>query len=212
MELLHKLPLEKRDAVLHAGIEEFSQHSYTDASTDAITQSAGISKGLLFHYFGSKKAFYLFCLQTALERLTANTPAPDLNDFFGILFFVMDEKIRLCRDFPKETLLVNLAARDAAAAINEEKQALFAQYLANTTMASQQVLARAMATLPLKDPADSRLLDALSLYINSINQKFLLQYRETPEHFFANAPQIQQEMKDYLSYMLNGVLVEGESL
>lgn len=212
MELFHKLPLEKRDAVLHAGIEEFSQHSYTDASTDAITQSAGISKGLLFHYFGSKKAFYLFCLQTALERLTSNTPAPDLNDFFGILFFVMDEKIRLCRDFPKETLLVNLAARDAAAAINEEKQALFAQYLAKTTMASQQVLARAMATLPLKDPADARLLDALSLYINSINQKFLLQYRETPEQFFANAPQIQQEMKDYLSYMLNGVLVEGESL
>ncbi len=212
MEQFSKFPPEKLEAILQAGMEEFSQRSYTDANTDAITQSAGISKGLLFHYFGSKKAFYLFCLKMALERLTANAPAPELNDFFGILFFVMDEKIRLCRDFPKETLMLNLSARDASASVSAEKQTLYLEYLTKTTAASKQVIARAMATLPLKEPNDARLIDALSLYINAINQKFLLQYRDTPEQFFENAPQIQQEIRSYLCYMLNGVLMEGESL
>ena len=113
MEQRYNCPTDKLDAVLQAGLDEFSRRSFADANTETITQAAGISKGLLFHYFGSKKAFYLFCLQTALERLMAETPAPESDDFFEILFFVMDEKIRLCRDFPKETLFVNLAARDA---------------------------------------------------------------------------------------------------
>ena len=211
MEQRSKCPPDKLEAVLQAGIDEFSQRSFADANTDTITQTAGISKGLLFHYFGSKKAFYLFCLQTALDRLTAATPAPESDEFFGILFFVMDEKIRLCRDFPKETLLVNLSARDASAAVSAEKQTLYAQYLARTTAASQQVLARAIATLPLKEPNDPRLLDALTLYIHALNQKFLLQYRETPELFFKHAPEIQREMKTYINFMLEGVVRKGES-
>lgn len=212
MDPLEKLLPERRDAILQAGIDVFSQHAYADASTDAITKSAGISKGLLFHYFGSKKAFYLFCLQSALGRLTATPPSPAQKDFFGILFFVMDEKMRLCRDFPKEMLLLNLSARDAAAEVSAEKQALYSQYLAKSSAASHEVLSRAMAALPLKDPDDARVFDALSLYINVINQKFLLQYRETPEQFFKNVDSIHKEIKAYLCYMLSGVLKQGESL
>ena len=212
MEHTSKLPPEKREAVLQAGIEEFSQRTYTDANTDTITQAAGISKGLLFHYFGSKKAFYLFCLQTALERLIAKTPDSEANDFFGILFFVMDEKIRLCCDFPKETLLVNLAARDASEAVKAEKMALFARFQAETSLASQRVLTRAIATLPLKNPDDQKLLDALSLYVGAISQKYLLQYRDVPEQFFANAQAIQREMKDYINFMLEGVVRKGDEI
>lgn len=206
MEHLDKLPLEKRDAILQAGIEEFSQRAYTDANTDTITQAAGISKGLLFHYFGSKKAFYLYCLEVALDRLVASKLVTDGADFFEMLFRMMDEKIRLCRDFPKETLLVNLAARDASAAVHVEKLALFAQYSAQNANVSQLLMRRAIAKLPLKEPDDPKVLDALMLYINAINQKYLLQYRETPQLFFDRADEIQREMKTYISYMLEGIV------
>lgn len=212
MESFSKCPPDKAAAIVKAGIQEFSQRTYTDANTDNITQTAGISKGLLFHYFRSKKEFYLFCLGVALDRLMANTPSPDSGDFFGILFSVMEEKFRLCRDFPDEMLFINLSARDSSAAINAEKQVIYARYLAKTTETSKQVLASAMASLPLRNPDDARLLDALSLYINAINQKFLLQYRETPLAYFEHEAQIQQEMKAYLSFMLNGVLTEGTTI
>ena len=78
------------------------------------------------------------------------------------------------------------------------------------SLASQRVLTRAMATLPLKHPNDQKLLDALSLYVGAISQKYLLQYRDTPERFFANAPEIQREMKDYINYMLEGVVRKGD--
>ncbi len=206
IEAFEKLPLEKRTAILQAGIAEFSRKSFSDASTDEITRQAGISKGLLFHYFGSKKAFYLACLRAALDRLIAKTPDSKQGGFFDILFFTMNEKIRLCRDFPEETLLVNLAARDASAEISAEKLALFSEYLAVTTKTSKEVLARAAATLPLKNPDDPRLLDALSLYVGTVSNKYLALYRETPLAFFDHAEQIQQEMKTYIDYLLYGVV------
>ncbi len=49
---------EKRDRVLNAAIEEFASFPYDKASTNHIVAKAGISKGLLFHYFGSKQELY----------------------------------------------------------------------------------------------------------------------------------------------------------
>ena len=64
---------EKQSKIIEAGITEFSEKSYSDASTDRIVKSAGISKGLLFYYFESKKNFYIYCLSQALERIIALT-------------------------------------------------------------------------------------------------------------------------------------------
>ena len=55
-ETFEKLPTEKKEYILSTGIKEFSQKSYKDVSTDIITQKCHISKGILFHYFGSKKS------------------------------------------------------------------------------------------------------------------------------------------------------------
>ena len=57
-EILCKWDREKRDRVINASFEEFSQKGYEDASTNEIVEKAGISKGLLFHYFGSKQKLY----------------------------------------------------------------------------------------------------------------------------------------------------------
>jgi AcrR family transcriptional regulator len=211
LEAFEKLSPNKQDLILQCGISEFSKKPYRDANTDEITKAAGISKGILFHYFGTKKAFYLYCLDVSLRRLVAKTPDSESGDFFDLLFFVMDEKMRLCRDHFPETLMVNLAARDDAAEISAEKQALFATYHAETTRASQAVLTRAIATLPLKQPEDPKLLDALFLYIQAINQKYLLTYLNTPEAFFQNSKQIQSEIRQYLSYLLDGIVRREES-
>lgn len=210
LEAFEKLSQEKQDLILQSGISEFSIKPYRDANTDEITKAAGISKGILFHYFGTKKAFYLYCLDISLRRLAAKTPDSESDDFFDLLFFVMDEKMRLCRDHFSETLMVNLAARDAAAEISAEKRALFATYHAETTHASQEVLSRAVAKLPLKQADDPTLLDALFLYIQAINQKFLLTYLNTPEEFFRNSKQIQSEIRQYLSYLLDGIVCREE--
>jgi TetR/AcrR family transcriptional regulator len=51
---------EKQERILNAALKEFALKGYENASTNEIVKTAGISKGLLFHYFKNKKELYLF--------------------------------------------------------------------------------------------------------------------------------------------------------
>ena len=58
---------EKQTRIINAGLKEFALNGYDGAKTDNIVQEAGISKGLLFHYFGTKKDFYLFLFEYTVD-------------------------------------------------------------------------------------------------------------------------------------------------
>lgn len=51
---------DKQNRIINAGLKVFAEHGYRHASTDEIVKEADISKGLLFHYFGSKIGTYTF--------------------------------------------------------------------------------------------------------------------------------------------------------
>ena len=59
IEKFMKLESDKRDRIINAAMKEF-RYGYKKASTDIIVKEAGISKGLLFHYFGTKEQLYTF--------------------------------------------------------------------------------------------------------------------------------------------------------
>jgi AcrR family transcriptional regulator len=67
---------ERREQLLRTGVGLLGQRSYDEVSIDEIAQAAGVSKGLLYHYFPTKKDFVLAVLSEATEELTAIT-APD---------------------------------------------------------------------------------------------------------------------------------------
>ena len=64
IEKFLKLESEKQGRILNAAMKEF-QYGYKKASTDIIVKEAGISKGLLFHYFGTKEQLLFFLLDYA---------------------------------------------------------------------------------------------------------------------------------------------------
>jgi len=68
-ELFENLPEEKKKKIIDACIEEFANNGYEKASTNLIVKSAGISKGLLFHYFGSKKKVFLYILDYTINYI-----------------------------------------------------------------------------------------------------------------------------------------------
>ncbi|WP_231563577.1 TetR/AcrR family transcriptional regulator [Anoxybacillus sp. KU2-6(11)] len=63
--MFERQPEEKKKLIIRVAIEEFAEHGYDKASTDVMTSRVGISKGLLFHYFKSKKIYMymLFIMQ-----------------------------------------------------------------------------------------------------------------------------------------------------
>jgi len=60
------LPEEKRERIINAAMKEFLT-GYKKASTDNIVKEAGISKGLLFHYFGTKERLYNFLIDYSIQ-------------------------------------------------------------------------------------------------------------------------------------------------
>lgn len=69
-----RLDLDVRRAQLLAlGRDLFGQRPYDDIAIEEIAERAGISKGLLYHYFGSKRGFYVATLQQAASDLLAAT-------------------------------------------------------------------------------------------------------------------------------------------
>ncbi|OCA91742.1 TetR family transcriptional regulator [Bacillus wudalianchiensis] len=72
-EAFEKQPQAKKDLILQVAIEEFVKNGYEKTSTDIITSRAGISKGILFHYFKSKKNLYVYLASHVIELITKKT-------------------------------------------------------------------------------------------------------------------------------------------
>ena len=64
---------ERRAQLLALGLSIFSEHSYDEVSIDDIAEAAGVSKGLLYHYFPTKRDFYIAALREAAKQLLEET-------------------------------------------------------------------------------------------------------------------------------------------
>lgn len=58
---------EKQERIISVAIKEFAQRGYENASTNEIVKEAGISKGILFHYFKNKNNLYMYLYDYCLE-------------------------------------------------------------------------------------------------------------------------------------------------
>lgn len=208
-EAFKKLPDYKKNIIIKSGIAEFSKKSYSEASTDEITKNSGISKGILFHYFGSKKEFYCYCLEQALERLTTEQPEPEASDFYEIIFFSMEEKLSICRKFPEEMRFVNMAARETNSQVFEQKNAILSKYMKKVKEKSAKIIAKAVAAFNLKEINTEKITEAFNLYIGAIINKYLEIYKEKPDLFFQQSEEIKAQIREYIDFLLYGVVEEG---
>jgi AcrR family transcriptional regulator len=59
----------RRGELLRIGRRLFSERPYDELSIDLLAREAGISKGLLYYYFGSKRGYYLAVIEEAAAEL-----------------------------------------------------------------------------------------------------------------------------------------------
>ena len=70
---------DRRRQLVGIGLSRIIDTPIQDLSLDQVAAEAGISRGLLFHYFPTKTDFYLACIAAAGRRILRNT-APDESD------------------------------------------------------------------------------------------------------------------------------------
>ena len=64
---------QRRAQLLELAKRAFSDRSYDEVSIDDLARKAGISKGLLYHYFPTKRAFYVAAISEAARVLVERT-------------------------------------------------------------------------------------------------------------------------------------------
>lgn len=207
-EAFTNLSAEKRQRILDKGVEIFTKYSYGEASTNQITKELGISKGSLFYYFGSKKDFYLYLLETSIQLLLPQDQSIAATDFYGIVFEALHRKLRLYEGGRKEHILfVSRGAKETHEEVKAEKDALIGRYFVQAQQGSQAVLKRDIDTLDIENPEKTeRLLTGMSLYVDAIINRYLAFYRDDPGALFQNEALVRSEIKEYLDLLLYGVI------
>jgi len=66
-------PEARRAQLIQLGVEMLATRTLDDLSVEEIAQQAGISRGLLFHYFTSKQEFHLEVARAAAQELLRRT-------------------------------------------------------------------------------------------------------------------------------------------
>jgi AcrR family transcriptional regulator len=67
---------DRRERLIALGIRLFSEHAYDELSMDEVAAEAGVVKGVLYYYFGSKRGYYVAAVSAAAVELRRHWDAP----------------------------------------------------------------------------------------------------------------------------------------
>ncbi len=125
----------KQDSIINAALKVFATNGYRKASTDVIVQEAGISKGLLFHYFISKKGLYEFIYDYSVKYMTLELTQSVKRmekDFFEVQKMIETAKFRVMRNYPYMQQFLDSVKfethPDALEAMGEQKDVMTSVY------------------------------------------------------------------------------------
>ena len=125
------LAKEKQDRMINAALKVFAENGYKGASTDDIVKEAGISKGLLFHYFSNKIGLYTFVYDYSTRymmlELTSEVDSKE-TDFFEIYKQMEMAKLQVLKNYPYMQEFLNRAmyedVHEAILAIEDKRSVL----------------------------------------------------------------------------------------
>mgnify|MGYP000922995069 CR=1 FL=1 len=89
---------------MDAALDEFAEKGFKRASTNAIVKKAGIGKGMLFYYFGSKEELFDFLCEYTIELVLNKYYldfTADTGDFIERYRLLTERKRRAMNEMPK---------------------------------------------------------------------------------------------------------------
>ena len=116
-ERFFELKKDRQDRIINGAMRIFAQNGYRHASTDEMVAAASISKGLLFHYFKSKKGTWEFLYEystryTLLEMREAQRR--QRSDFFEMYRLLAKVDEAVLRKYPFMPLFLRRADEELA--------------------------------------------------------------------------------------------------
>ncbi|WP_168123520.1 TetR/AcrR family transcriptional regulator [Paenibacillus sp. HB172176] len=130
----HTIDREKQVRILNAAMKEFGAKGYQAASTNEIAKEADISKGILFHYFTSKKDLYLYLFDYAVREVSEGIHSKvdkEERDLFVKLRKMAEAKLEIFNRYPDIFEFLKSACSDDDKVVMGEIDALMKETAAN---------------------------------------------------------------------------------
>lgn len=208
-----KQPKEKKDLILKVAIEEFVKNGYEKTSTDTITSRAGISKGILFHYFKSKKNLYIYLVGYCVDLLTEVTMEAlkkvKSDDFFERVKEIFMLKHEIIALYMQETLLITDALLNPPVAVSKEMKDILNKHFESYQkefMLEHIYLKELIQTERLREGISVDTVINMTMFIGEqLGNKYQTLYKNKLYDFFKEPDPLAQELNDYLEIVKNGV-------
>lgn len=180
---------ERERQILTEAVGEFAEHGYAAASMVAIAQRSGISKPLIYQYFGSKDSLYL----AALHQVSG-----DLLDRLEKAEREVDDSVA-SRIHPLRAIFEALEPNrhvwrllfDSSMPVTGEIAAVAADYRARTTAIAASGSARFLRARGLRSRRDASTLTAVWMgIVNSLVEWWLAHPDESAEQMIARCERL----------------------
>ena len=195
-EKFFDLKKEKQDRMINAALKIFALNGYAHASTDDIVKEAGISKGLLFHYFTNKIGLYSFIYDFSIKFVTLElTGTVDItdNDYFGLYIQIKNTESSVMRSYPYMIDFLNSTEdEDVLEALNEIASKK------NTIPEKIEEYFKHANTYSFAPDTNIKKLSEIIEYTSRVVMKNTLKFNPDHPEFYA------RDMKDYLITLKKG--------
>jgi TetR/AcrR family transcriptional regulator len=130
LDKFKQLPFQKQNKIIDAALLAFGANGYKKASVSDIAAIAGISKAMVFHYFGTKKELYLYllryCYDIISEALNEKLDI-SISDFFDRIMLSSEIKISVLNKHPATLSFLINAYYESNEEVKDEIKAILSQ-------------------------------------------------------------------------------------
>ncbi len=89
---------QSRRLILNKALELFASRGYHDTTMDELARNAGVSKGLIYHYYPGKKELLTAIIEDGFSSFSDPGELLEQSDSREVLAFILDEFMRLAED------------------------------------------------------------------------------------------------------------------
>ncbi|WP_196246322.1 TetR/AcrR family transcriptional regulator [Lacticaseibacillus zhaodongensis] len=163
----------KERRIIAAAMHIFAKQGYQNAKTDDIATAAKVSKGLIFHYYGSKAKLYLESVKAAYAKLNATADFSvwqDAADLKQMITRALTYKIQLQFDYPDEFGIALAAYSDVSSlpsSLQKELTQVWSSELNNSVPDLTGPIIKRMQLRPgVKPETVQKMITAMSMLIS----------------------------------------------
>ena len=192
-EKFFDLKKEKQDRMINAALKVFAENGFRRASTDEMVKEAGISKGLLFHYFISKTGLYAFVFDYSVKYLmmemTSAVNAQE-TDYFVIRRQMEKAKTVAMKNFPfMQIFLLRAGQEDVPEAVETVGE------MAETLLRMYETILERVDFTSLHALSPERLVKIVDYILNGLLAEMVREPDFKPDTYYKEALRYLEELE-----------------